>query len=810
MSLRPNRGLVFAVAGAAGLLAAVGAVAAGVLSAGPQGNGTGVTPNGWIVDPAGTQVQVGGRPYGMALSPDGGTVLVSNDHQGTQSLMAVGTASQAVRQTIPYSSPQALYLGVVYAPDGKRAYASAGGNNKVRSYDVAADGTLTETAPIALPAGSYPGGLAISADGKRLYVANDLGESMSIVDTSTGTVTSTTPVGHNPFTVALSKNGSKAYVSNWGGNTVSVLDASSGAALGSITVGTHPSALALNPVSGDLYVANSDGDTVSVVDTSTDTVTATVNLSPYPDAPVGASPNALVASPDGSRLYVANAGDNDVAVVDLLSDSVAGLIPTAWYPTAIALSADGSTLYVANAKGLGAGPNLNGPTPYHGSPESGYTASMIMGTLSFVGVPQNTGQLQKLTDQVIRNDDFGGGTKVRGDDDGTKVIPARVGDSSPIKHVIYVIKENRTFDQEFGSLGKGNGDSSLNLFGDESAPNARTLQRDFVTLDNFYANSEVSADGWSWSTEATANTYDQKNWPANYSGRNRPYDFEGTNIATAAGRDPSNSYIWNRLSRAGISFRNYGFWDTGTIPAIVSPLERDLAANTDMQYPGYNLSITDQTRITGWLKEFRAYKASGNLPTVELVRLPNDHTAGTTPGRPTPKAMVADNDLALGKLVDAVSHSQFWASTAIFVVEDDAQNGADHVDAHRTLAQVISPYTHTGRVDSTFYSTVSMLRTMELILGLPPLTQFDAAATPMTASFTNKPDRGPYTALTPSQSLTELNTTRSVMAHVSAQMDFTGADKAPAPILNEVIWKSVKGAHSRMPTPVHSLASSDR
>jgi YVTN family beta-propeller protein len=807
MSLR--RGTAIAIAALAALAATVIAVAAGGLTAGPRADGTGVTPNGWIVDPAGTQLQVGGRPYGLALSPDGGRLLLSNDGQGTQSLMSVDTTAKSVAQTIPYTSPQALYLGVVYAPDGKRAYASAGGNNKIRTYQVAADGSLTETAPIALPAGSYPGGLAISADGKRLYVANDLGESLAIVDTTTGTVASTTPVGHNPYTVALSKDGTKAYVSNWGGITVSVVNATTGAPLGQVTVGTHPSALAVNPVSGNLYVANSDGDSVSVVDTASDAVTKTIDLAPYADAPVGTSPDALAVAPDGKTLYVANAGDNDVAVVDLAAGQVAGLIPTGWYPTGIAVSADGSQLYVANGKGLGAGPNPNGPTPYHGSSEDQYTGSMIKGTLSFVDVPANAGQLQKLTEQVIRNDDLGQGANVRGTDAGTNVIPRRVGDPSPIKHVIYVIKENRTYDQEFGSLGKGNGDPSLNLFGDDSAPNARALQRRFVTLDNLYANSEVSADGWSWSTEATANTYDQKNWPANYSGRGRGYDFEGTNLATAAGKDPNNSYIWDRLARAGISFRNYGFWDTGTIPAIVSPLEPELAATTDTQYPGYNLTITDQTRIAEWLKEFHGYETAGTLPAVQFVRLPNDHTAGTTPGRPTPKAMVADNDLALGKLVDAVSHSKFWPSTAIFVIEDDAQNGPDHVDAHRTIAQVISPYSQTGRVDSTFYSTVSMLRTMELIVGLPPLTQFDAAATPMVESFTNKPDLTPYTAIAPTQSLTETNGANAVMAAASARMSFGNADQAPENQLNEAIWKSVKGPHSIMPKPRHELGAID-
>jgi YVTN family beta-propeller protein len=792
-----------AVTGAA--LATGTAIAAlAVQTAGPQGDGTAVTPNGWKVTPAGTQVQVGGRPYGMALSPDGKTLLVSNDHQGTQSLMALDTQTKAVRQTLPYSSPQALYLGVVYAPDGKHAYASAGGNDKIRVYSVAGDGTLSEQPSIALPSGSYPGGLAISADGQTLYVANNLANSVSLIDTATGTVKTTTAVGKNPYTVALSKDGKTAYLTNWGESTVSLIDASSGAAKGQIAVGTHPNAVAVNPVSGDLYVANGDGDTVSIVDPGTNTVRQTVNLAPYAGAPVGASPNALAVSPDGKTLDVANAGDNDVAVVDLGDGSVRGLIPTGWYPTGVALSLDGTQLYVANAKGLGAGPNVNGPTPYHRSSEDQYIASMIKGTVSFVNVPTDPSQLQNLTDQVVRNDDFANGASVRGDQNGG-VVPTSAGDQSPIKHVIYVVKENRTYDQEFGSLGKGNGDPSLNLFGDDSAPNARSLQRRFVTLDNLYANSEVSADGWSWSTEATANTYDQKNWPANYSGRNRGYDFEGGNLATAAGRDPQNSYIWDGLSRRGISYRNYGFWVSGTVPAVVASTAPNLAPNTDTQYPGYNTTITDQSRISEWLSEFQGYEASGNLPTAEFVRLPNDHTAGTAPGRPTPKAMVADNDLALGKLVDAVSHSKFWGSTAIFVIEDDAQNGPDHVDAHRTIAQVISPYSHTAAVDSTFYSTVSMLRTIELLVGLPPLTQFDAAATPMTASFSDQADLAPYDAITPSQSLTEVNAATAPMASVARRFDLTRADKAPADQLNASIWKSVKGRHSRMPRPVHHL-----
>jgi YVTN family beta-propeller protein len=395
---------------------------------------------------------------------------------------------------------------------------------------------------------------------------------------------------------------------------------------------------------------------------------------------------------------------------------------------------------------------------------------------------------------------------------------------SPIQHIIYVVKENRTFDQVFGSLGKGNGDPSLNLFGDESAPNQRALQSRFVTLDNFYADAEVSADGWNWLTGGLANTYVQKAYPQDYSNgfRGRGYDFEGGNFATSPGPNPQDAFIWDKLSDAGISYRNYGFRVFhGVVAGGTEPL---LAANTDLNFQGFDLSkpdsvpdliqtgINQPTRIAEWLKEFNAYVANGNLPTVEFVRLPNDHNAGTHPGAPTPRAYMADNDMALGQLVDAVSHSPYWDSTAIFVTEDDAQDGPDHVDAHRTIGQVISPYTQTGMVDSTFYSTVSILRTMELMVGIPPMTQFDAAATPFIDAFTTHPDFTPYTAITPTQNVHEKNPAPNPLASAAVlaqlqQGQFAKEDLIPGPELNAQIWQSIKG-DVPMPDPVNGFRQS--
>jgi YVTN family beta-propeller protein len=582
--------------------------------------------------------------------------------------------------------------------------------------------------------------------------------------------------------------------------------------------------MTLSPDGSKLYVANTDSDSVSVIDTAAGAATRTIDLRPTEGAPNGTSPNALAVSPDGGTLYVADAGGNDVAVVRLASsdqhgdqnanndnndggDRVAGRIPTGWYPTGIALDPTGKKLYVANAKGLGAGPNPGGPRPGRPTPTPNdqYIGSMIKGTMSTIDVPSDE-QLAEYTRQVQANSTSVGGGQQH--DEGHSPVPTseKTRSGSPIKHVIYIVNENRTYDQVLGDLGKGNGDPSLTLFGRDVTPNHHRLAEQFTNLDNLYAGGEVSDDGWEWSTAATANTLTQKTMPTLYGGRGFFYAGEGGTQGAAPGAQPNDSYIWNRLDQTGLDYRNYGFWATGTPPVRVTNAPT-LAAHTDASYPGFNMNISDQDRYQEWLKEFRGYERSGSLPSVEFLKFPRDHTSGTRPGSPTPRAMVADSDLAVGKLVDTVSHSRFWKDTAIFVIEDDAQDGADHVDAHRTVGHVISPYTQQGgKVDSTFYSSTSMLKTMELILGLRPLTRFDDTANPMRASFTDEANLAPYDARQPQTSLTEVNTARAPLAAASARMDFRREDRAPKAVLNEAIWQSVKGAHSRMPAPKHGMA----
>ncbi|MBA3349574.1 MAG: bifunctional YncE family protein/alkaline phosphatase family protein [Actinobacteria bacterium] len=516
-SLHGRRGTA-GLAGAAAVVVATAVAAAGLLPRehpGPQGDGTAITPVGQRVTPAGSQLKLEERPYGMALSPDGARLLVSNAGVDTQSVMLVDVDAQEIVDEVEYESPESSTLGVAFSPDGSHAYVSAGPNNAIRAFKVDESG-LTELNPISLTTkDAWPAGISVSDDGRRLYVAGEIANALLIVDVESGRETRVrlnsrrcpalqqgfdASNGHAcnfAYATALAHDGATAYVSNWGKRSVSVVDTQSARLVKTVRVGTHPSAMALNPVNDELYVANSDSDSVSVIDTDKNRVVRTISVRPYPGAQVGTSANALAVSPDGKALYVANAGNNDVAVVELAEagggpDRIEGLIPTAWYPTGVAVSPEGGGLYVVNAKGLGAGPNPGGPVPTK-DPESApgqYIGSMIEGTLSTIAVPDEE-ELAGYTQQVAENNDFGGG------------LEKAAAVLENIKHVIYVINENRTYDQVLGDLPQGNGDPSLTLFGSDVAPNHHKLAQQFTTLDNLYAAGESSNDGWEWSQRPT-------------------------------------------------------------------------------------------------------------------------------------------------------------------------------------------------------------------------------------------------------------------------------------------------------------------
>jgi YVTN family beta-propeller protein len=768
---------------------------------GDVGSGT-LLPNGWTITPAGDQIQVGDLPLAIVLHPDGRHLLVSNNGNGRQSIDVLDLNQ---RKVITQAVVEKAWLGLALSSDGKRVYAGGGMSNSILAFGFE-NGKLSalDTIPVgAAGTDIYPGGLCLA--GNRLYTANNLSNDLSAVDLATGKVLGAVAIGDHPYTCIAAPDGNTVYVSVWGTAEVAVVDTRSMQVTSRIHTDDHPNAMLFSADGKRLFVANANTNTISAIDIAAGKATERISVALYPDSPAGSTTNALALSSDGKRLYAANADNNDVAIVDISQTGksrVLGFIPVGWYPTALAVSADGKTLYVANGKGGTSHPNPKGPNPtVPRAPATQFIGQLIFGTVSVIPVPDEAA-LERYTAKVYENVPYTEKKRLTVPFTGESAIPKRVGDKSPIEYVIYVIKENRTYDQVFGDIPEGNGDPSLTLFGEGITPNIHALAREFVLLDNLYCDAEVSADGHNWSMGAYATDYVEKTWPSQYSGRRRTYDYEGGTPIAA----PSAGYIWDACKRAGVSYRSYGEWTTNGLKPGDPGKARSAAleGHFDPYYRGWDLSYSDLDRTRRFLTELERFEKEGGMPHFQVLRLGNDHTHGTRPGTLTPRSYVAQNDLALGQLVEGISKSKFWPATAIFVIEDDAQNGPDHVDAHRTEALVISPYIRRKTVDSTMYSTTSMLRSMELILGLPPMSQYDAAATPMFASFGTRADVTPFKALPARASLTDINPPRGPGAERSAAMDFDEADAAPDIELNEIIWKSIKGQEVPMPAPVRS------
>jgi phospholipase C len=548
---------------------------------------------------------------------------------------------------------------------------------------------------------------------------------------------------------------------------------------------------------------------VSVLDTATGKAVQTISCALYPGTPAGNTPNSLCLTPDGSLLFVANADNNNLAMFNVSDRAQAkplGFIPVGWYPTSVRFNPKDNRLYVANGKGTSPRANPRGPQPNipFKPTINEYIAGLYRGTLESIDLPSPE-QMVEHTWQAYACSPLRGDLGSVAKPPPGNPIPGKVGDPSPIKHVIYVIKENRTYDQVFGDMKEGNGDPSLCLFPESTTPNHHKLAREFVLLDNFYAEGEVSADGHEWSMAAYATDFVEKTWPLNYRRglKKIPFPAEGAFDAEAR---PAGGYLWDRCAEQGVSYRSYGEWvENGKLPSDPSRARvKALEGHTDPKYRGFDMDYSDQKRADRFIEELGRFEKDGDLPRLSIVRLPNDHTSGTKVGKPTPTAAVGDNDLALGRIVEAVSQSKFWNDTAIFVVEDDAQNGPDHVEAHRTVALVISPYMRRGAVDSSMYSTTSMLRTMELILGLKPMSQFDAAARPMYASFQATANLERYQHVIPKVDLEERNKRDAYGAALSATFDLAKEDAVDDLQLNDVIWHSVRGPKSVMPAPVRA------
>ncbi len=802
-------------------------------------------PTGQALHPAGRTVALGGTLAMAVISLPGTDRAVTICSGAKQGLSVVDTRAarrvteisyQTLTQNQEYTLTGSVFFGLALAPDGKTLYAARGSEDKIGVYRLDAEGKITETDALVEPTGdtkifNFPAGIALNGPGTRLYAANNLSDTLTIFDLPAGRVLGRIAVGSYPLAVAALPDGSRVYVSSERDSRVSVVNPQTKTKIAEIAVGSHPDALLLSRDSRRLYVANGDGDTVSVVDTKTNIVRHTLLLRPAEARGLpGATPTGLALSPDGKTLYVTLADMNAVAVVKLSSSGedgqVTGYLSTGWYPTGIAVSPDGRMLYVTNGKGSTARlPNPDGPGPMGGN-STRKAHDLLESTLSLIPVP-DAQTLTGKTRQVLADNSM---TQTL-DADAPATIKAVA--ALPITHVIYIIKENRTYDQVLGDIKAGNGDPSLTLFGQNITPNLHALAENFVLLDNFYDCAEVSPDGWNWSTSGLAEEYTQRTVPENYSERRssarpsaRTYDYEGENrreaVSLAGKPDVAESpggYLWDDAAKHGRTYRNYGAYlsfsgDQPTKPALVGHTCPDFAPFT-MKYADSDAWVTLglpspgqdaygpgklPSRYSAWKREFDGFVQTNSLPAFELVRLPRDHTAGTSPGYDTPQAMAADNDYAVGEIVQTVSHSRFWKNTAIFVVEDDAQNGPDHVDCHRSTAYVISAYVRRRSIDHHFYNTDSLLRTMEILLGLPPMTRLDATAPPLRV-FGKSADLTPYTARLPDKSLlAQKNTRRAYGAERSRRMDFAQADDAPEQALNEILWRSLKGPHAPLPT----------
>ena len=884
-------------------------------------------------------------PATIALSPDGRYAAILNMGYGTQetggrqSIAILDLRNNQLRDfpddRLWEDARQSYFIGLAFSNDGKHLYASTGsitdpngerggdtGNGIVvykfdsgqivpERFIKIAPQRLAEGKQVAFglrktPDGTsipYPAGFVVlpgesqtGANSDRLLVANNLSDNVVLLDASSGSVLQSFDLSRSryvpsafPYTVVANKAGTKAWCSLWNTSAIAELDLGTGKVARHIALGmpgeatapgSHPTMMQLSPDEGTLYVALSNTDTVAAIELSSGSELRLyyTNLTDYEHA--GSVPQAIALSGDGTRLYAAAGALDAIAVFDTKSETpgkrvgATGFIPTEWYPSALAIA--GNDLLIATAKGESSGPNNTQDRVQHSryKREHPYIATLTAGSVARLSIADINKNLAAYTRQVE-------------EDDLLHTDPGHIsfaGGKNRIRHVIYVLKENRTYDQIFGDLPVGNGDRSLTMYGADVTPNEHKLALQFGVLDNFYDSGEVSGDGHLWSTAATTSDYNEKTWPIAYRGKERTYDFGGS-VADAMPLeqeipdvdDPGTGFIWDDLARSKITYRIYGefvaaIWcrneksrspKQGTASAFsatcaksdiqkgealpvnvgsphggaspwpwpvprferVKPSKAALRDHYDLQFPDFNTDYPDQLRADEFLREFDGFvKARGSakeLPQFVLLYLPDDHTGGTRPGKPTPRASVADNDLALGRVVDAVSHSPYWDDTAIFVVEDDAQNGFDHVDAHRSIALVISKYSPKGNkaigntsansekpfIDSHFYTTVGMIHTMEELLGLPPMNLFDAHAPVMAPLFSGPGTQAPYQV--DDRNLRNgliyaVNPRSAVGARESSRMDFSRPDHADTTALNAILWRDAKG-DTAMPVPAQGI-----
>jgi len=815
-------------------------------------------PNQWRLRPAGRQIEVGNFPVNAAVHPSGQYLAVL--HAGMQEHEVVVIDLNKARPKIVsrVATDQSFY-GLCFSPDGRGLFASGGEFEVIHEFEFSR-GLLAHPRTIALAGAGEKlvvGGLTMDPAGRDLFACCTWGDIVVRMPAENPENRTVIPVGLivplakdgkpkgdppsppdgrkeekdgdprkkelpkdprgnrgvHPYACVLDPEGKRLFVSLWADAHVAVIDLDKNELVKRLPTAPHPTELVVDPAGKALYVACANSTQVSVFDLGTLAAIQTINCALYPAAPSGNTPNSIALLPDGV-LLVANADASNLSAFNVQDPRKAaplGFIPTGWYPTAVRFNPADKRIYVANGKGLSSKPNRYGPNPT--LPARGlneYIGNILKGTVSILDIPTPR-EMAAYTRQAYACSPLNEkADPPSADVEADNPIPRRLGDKSPIKHCIYIIKENRTYDQVLGDMKEGNGEKEICLFPEAVTPNHHKLAREFVLLDNFYVEGEVSADGHEWSMGAYATDFVEKYWPMSYRGSPRErfgYPSEG-NLDYAA--RPAGGYIWDRCAEAGVTYRSYGEWiengrknRDGTFEDSKAKVKA-LEGHFDPKFRGFDMDYPDAKRADRFIEELQRFEKEGSFPQLIILRLPNDHTSGTRIGMPTPTASVADNDLALGRVVEAVTKSKFWRETAIFVLEDDAQNGPDHVDAHRSIALVASPYTKRKHIDSTMYSTSSMLRTMELILGLKPMSQFDAAARPMYHSFTGKPDLNAYAHEVPKTDMKAINVAGAWGAEWSERANLAKEDQADDILFNEVIWKSVKGPRSPMPPPVRA------
>jgi YVTN family beta-propeller protein len=765
-------------------------------------------PNGWTLSPAGRSLPLGDLPLNIAVSKSKKWMAVTNNGQSVQSIQLINPLTEKVLDNVVVAK---AWYGLKFSADEKTLYASGGNDNCVLRYSII-NNTLKLKDSIVLggkwPNKISPTGIEVDDAAKKLYVTTKDNNSLYVVNLDTKLVTSQLPLGAEAYACLLAPDKNELYISLWGANKVLVYNVAAGKIVDSVNVGDNPNELLLSKNGRHLFVANANDNSVSVIDVLSRKVVEVLNAALYPNAPSGSTSNGLALSENGKTLYIANADNNCLAVFDVSNighSQSKGFIPVGWYPTNVKVL--GKKIFVSNGKGFSSFANPNGPNP--GSKQQNvayqkgdmdqlkkieYIGGLMKGTMSIIDEP-SLEDLANYSKKVYANTPYTKNKELNAAGEKGNPIPMKVGDLSPIKHVFYIIKENRTYDQVLGDVKEGNGDTSLVLFGENVTPNQHKLAREFVLLDNFYVDGEVSADGHNWSMAANATDYLEKNWVTSYGGRGGGYDAEGTREIA----NPKNGFLWDYCKRAQVTYRTYGEF-ADDYKANIPVLENHFCP----YFTSWDEAVRDTSRFYQWRKEFDSLLSINQVPQFNSLRFINDHTEGQRLGRPTVFAHVADNDLAVGMFVEHLSNSKIWNESVVFILEDDAQNGSDHVDAHRSTAYLAGGLVKRNFVDHHMYSTSSMLRTMELILGIPPMSQYDAAAEPMWRCFSSQPTKTPFVSVPSRIDLNDKNLKETASSRLSETFDFSKEDNVPDLLFSQVIWKAVKGEQTEMPAPKRS------